>query len=340
MQKDKLITLKLLDFNDLERNNLDAVLTLAERGLQKKWQVVDTETADFYLLSTHANAQLETNETLKALPKQRCLYCAIHEDVNNPHILIVDNNHICSLRALVTLFNHAAEEIDLETPAIAVVEQEQPPLTELEIQEVEISNTFFDASEGFLGYLLENTEFFLKITLDSEPEFPALYINIQTNSYYSQKSLLLLETYLMATTDQFMMTALTKEELETAIDTEELKAQKIKDLVWFSVIKSSAGRVIKGHSEDDVVTLQVWPDLRLPSCIKYAKVATFMKNNAATLRIVAEKTGFSLADVHTFYNACYMTGLIGHEIIPELRSKKIDSKTLGLFSKISARLDQ
>jgi len=336
MQKDKLITLKLLDFNDLERNNLDAVLTLAERGLQEKWQIVDTETADFYLLSIHATLELETRETLKALPKQRCLYCAVHEDANNSHILVV-NNHMCSLRALVTLFNHAAEEIDLEIPVVAVVEA----ATQAEdISLLKSEDTFFDVSEGFLGRLLESEEFLLKMSLKSQSDYPALYIDIHSNSYYSQNSLLALKSYLVATNEQLTVTPIIKKELETVVAIEKLKAQKIKDLVWFSVIENSAGRMIKGHSEDDVITLKAWPDLRLPSCIKYAKIATFMKNNAATLQIVAEKTGFSLAEVHTFYNACYMTGLIGHEIIPELRTKKIDSKTLRLFSKISARLDQ
>jgi predicted transcriptional regulator len=86
------------------------------------------------------------------------------------------------------------------------------------------------------------------------------------------------------------------------------------------------------------VTLKSWPDLRLFKCIDYAKVATFMKNNAAPLEMIAEYTDIPLAEVNNFYNACYLMGLIEKRNQIEINKKNLSNERLSLLSKINARL--
>ena len=51
MTEDKVVTLKLIDFNESDIENLKTILGLAERALKKKWRLVETDDADFFLLS-------------------------------------------------------------------------------------------------------------------------------------------------------------------------------------------------------------------------------------------------------------------------------------------------
>jgi hypothetical protein len=296
MDEHKLVTLKLIGFNELEQSNLKAVLTLAERALQNQWQLVDSATADFYLLSVASSAQLHSNDSLKALPEAQRIMC-----VNNDEHSTVLNR--VSLQAAPPV---ATEIIESAAPA-TVIENASPPVP---IPESDIDDTtYFEPHQGLLGYLLHPKQHYLVITLDSQIDCLALYVDIKQRIYYTHNTLAQLDAYLTAR-DSLFIKSYTAEEFNECIEAENLKPQSLKNLIWYAAITLSAGRVIKNHDNNAVVSLKSWPDLRLPRCMDYAKLAAFMKNNAATLEMIAEKTGIARTDVHNFYNACYLLGII------------------------------
>jgi hypothetical protein len=129
-----------------------------------------------------------------------------------------------------------------------------------------------------------------------------------------------------------------KIELQSVIAIENLKAYPLKDLIWYIVIQTSAGRPIKGHTPTDIVALKSWPDLRLYKCIEYAKPAAFMKNNAAPLEIIASETETTLEKLYDFYNACYLAGLIEKRNQIEINKKSLNADRLELLNRIDARL--
>lgn len=315
MDEHKLVTLKLIGFNELEQSNLKAVLTLAERALQNQWQLVDSATADFYLLSVASSAQLHSNDSLKALPEAQRIMCVNNDEHSTGHSLIMDEKRIPGLRALVEVLNRvslqaappvATEIIESAAPA-TVIENARPPVP---IPESDIDDTtYFEPHQGLLGYLLHPKQHYLVITLDSQIDCLALYVDIKQRIYYTHNTLAQLDAYLTAR-DSLFIKSYTAEEFNECIEAENLKPQSLKNLIWYAAITLSAGRVIKNHDNNAVVSLKSWPDLRLPRCMDYAKLAAFMKNNAATLEMIAEKTGIARTDVHNFYNACYLIDII------------------------------
>jgi hypothetical protein len=96
--------------------------------------------------------------------------------------------------------------------------------------------------------------------------------------------------------------------------------------------------MIKGHANSDIVMLKTWPDLRMYKCAEYAKVAAFMKNNAAPLERIATETRMPLAEINNFYNACYLMGLIEKRNQIEINKKETSAEKLDLLTRIDARL--
>lgn len=327
MDENKLITLKLIGFNELEQSNLKSILTLGTRALHHEWQLVDSATADFFLLSVASTAQFSNNDSLKSLPKARSIFCITdEEEVVAKYVLKMDEKRIPRLSALVDLLNRAsAEMIDSDEPmmqtktepaAVVITQFESPApvepasVVEMPVEQVE-SGTFFEPQQGLLGHLLQPQAHYQVITLNHQIDCWALYLDMEKKVYYSHNSLEQLDAYICASDEILFIKSYDEDEFNECIVAESLKAQPIKNLLWCAGIQLSQGKVIKTHAPRSIITLKSWPDLRLPKCMDYAKLAAFMKNNAASLELVAEHTQFPLADVHDFYNACYLIGIVG-----------------------------
>jgi hypothetical protein len=329
MEQNRLITLKLIGFNEIDRNNLSSILTLAARLLKKKWHIVNVDDADFFLFSVEASADPSIAEKLKLFPPERCLFCSIQPELQTKYTLPVDEKHIPRLSVLVQLFNQLTENSDsvaeINTPEKNLIQTEQS------------FEAFFDAQDGLLGHLLATEHERFIICLNEPVNYPSLYIDVEINAYYSQNNLEQLNPYLLES-ENLNIKLCSKIEIEYFITFEHLKPKPLKDLIWYIAIKTSAGKVIKGHANTDIVTLKSWPDLRLFKCVDYAKIATFMKNNAAPLEMIAEYTDIPLAEVNNFYNACYLMGLIEKRNQIEINKKNLSNERLSLLSKINARL--
>jgi len=325
MDVNKLITLKLIGFNELEQSNLKSILTLGARALHHEWQLVDSAMADFFLLSVASTAQFSNNDSLKSLPKARCIFCITDNQVEADYVLKMDEKRIPGLRALADLLNRAGAEITdtvepvIQTKAepVAVVAQtdspapaQSPSVVKMPVEQAE-SGSFFEPQQGLLGHLLQPQAHYQVITLNHQIDCLALYLDMEKKVYYSHNSLEQLDAYVCASDEMLFIKSYDEEEFNECIVAESLKAQPIKNLLWCAGICLSKGKVIKAHAPRSIITLKSWPDLRLPKCMDYAKLAAFMKNNAATLELIAQHTQFPLADVHDFYNACYLIGIVG-----------------------------
>lgn len=333
MQESRLVTLKLIGFNDQESKNLHAILTLAYRALTKKWLIVSTDEADFFLLS--ASADPECAEMLKNLPPERCLFCTNSSENQTERSLQVDAKGLPRLSVLVALCNRVtANPAPIsETPASPLAQQICSPIIESKTD----SGDFFDPHQGLLGYLVAADHTQLLISLADKPDYAALYIDVEKNTYYTQNTLERLHPYVTESA-KLNIKACSKLEIQNYIVTEHLKPRFLKELIWYIVMKTSAGKVIKDHASADIVTLKAWPDLKLFKCASCAKVATFMKNNAAPLAMIAEQTRMPLSEVHNFYNACYLMGLIEKRNQIEINKKNLSANRLDLLNKIDARL--
>lgn len=104
--KTKTLTIKLVDFDKPDADKFSAVLDLAEFGLQPAWVVVNTDTANIYLLL----ATIKTHD-YKGLPPERCLfYGAGIPATNTTNGVLVDADRIPSLQSLIQIFNRIAAQ--------------------------------------------------------------------------------------------------------------------------------------------------------------------------------------------------------------------------------------
>lgn len=335
MEENKQVTLKLIGFNEESRNSFCAVLTLAGRALKKKWRIIDGDEADFFLLSAQSSATANRERLLKGLFAERCLFCTT-ENITQENELLVDANHAPRLSVLAALFNKiAASENSTVQPKAAELNSETLILAS---QAVKNTQTFFDPQEGLLGHLLAVQHEQLIVSLTNQPQYAPLYIDAEKNIYYSKNTLEQLDSYLVSSAALSIKPA-SKVEIKSLVTLASLKSSPLKDLIWYIVMKTSSGKPMKGFSTaTDIVTLKSWPDLRLFKCLDYAKVATFMKNNAAPLETIAVQTKMPLAELNNFYNACYLMGLIEPRNQVEINKKNISSERLDLLNKIDARL--
>lgn len=343
MDENNLVTLKLIGFNELESSNLTAILALAERALQKNWQVVDSMAADFFLLSVASTAQLDSNSFLKTLPLERCLFYTNDATQVNSKTLLVHENPIPSLRSLVALFNQLSLSMAASQPLTLPEASEVTPITVHSaepVPEQPVENKdYFDPQQGLLGYLLQPKEHHLVITLTHPIDCLALYVDKEKHVYYSHNTLEQLDTYLLASRDALSVKSYTVEAFNNGVNAEHLLPHPLKNLIWYAAMTLSAGKVMQGYTQEKIVTLKSWPDLRLPKCLNYAKALLFMKNNAATLPVIAEQTALPLTDLYTLYNACYLIGLIEYRDELAIQKKQPPLERLELFAKINARLN-
>ncbi|MDD5273461.1 MAG: hypothetical protein PHU14_12165 [Methylovulum sp.] len=82
-----------------------------------------------------------------------------------------------------------------------------------------------------------------------------------------------------------------------------------------------------------------WPNLRLPEGRDFIKLAAFMHNNSMPLPAIAEATRLPLEQVHNFYNACYLVGLIEKVEAVQRHERTTSVERQNLLGKLRNRLN-
>lgn len=319
MSKNQMITIKLMGFNLQQIESFEAILSLSEQGLEHTWKIVDLDSADFFLFTQ------EQNKDDIAQPYERCLFYSRAKSTEDDHLLLVDSYGLPRLRSVVEVFNRIATKTLAQTV--------KP------IDEVIIQKQFFNP-EGLLKRLLILTQdplatkHPLQHSLPISPQHPTIYTHVAKNIYYCSVDLEHLDCYV--TNDTLLTRTLSDEELANKVDG--LSSKPLNNLIWYLSFKASQGDLLQGHSTQDIVCLNNWPDLSIVSCRSYMKLIAFMRNNAVPLIEIATHTQICVHDIYNFYNACYLIGLIDKKNVIE-RQCTIH-KQRDLLNKISLRLKE
>jgi len=327
--KTNMVTLKLLDFSDKDKARFASILTLAERGLTRSWAITNDMSADFFLIKERLLPFMDQHEVLKSLPRQQCIFI-MHTGNNRTktigHQLYWGESEVPSLRLLVEFLNQLTSEEEAAHPASA-----QPLIAP--------ESDVFDHEQGFLGYLLAPANTPRAFKLNNEHAGIVLYIDAEQNRYYSNTALEQLKPYFFAT-DALLIENISAGQLHTAITAQTLKPQPLSHLLWFTAFASSQGKVIKSYQKGDIVHLKRWPNINLPGCKQLVKLAAYMQSNAVDLDTVQANTAIPMAQIHDFYNACKVTGLIDHCQVADIHEKNLSSEQKQLIARIGKRLSQ
>lgn len=355
------INLKLVGFSELEAQNIDSVLSLAERGLLKKWRLVTDPPADYYLMPESLNARMNQEEELKKIPRDRCIFSTKEESnpngESNDMWLLCDSRNVPRIRSMIDLFNLLCEDTLSEQrnqgPAIqaADVSLSKMTATAAVIAEVasrpvaDVQGEAFIPDHGFIGELLGAADkaglLVYELNIPNSPG--RIYVYPEQQVFYSPTSLDLLAPFFTTDRDSISCAIrehVTEAELERLSEAEDLKPYTLRSLLWYGVFKSSQGRLLEGSSLNQPVRLKRWPDLNLSDCQDLIKLAAFMQSNAANLQMVAEKTGIPINRVTDFYNACEIVGLIEQSSEADIHNKQLNPEKVSLFSKIRSRLNK
>ncbi|MEC4750360.1 hypothetical protein [Methylomicrobium sp. Wu6] len=349
------INLKLVGFSEFEQQNIESVLSLAERGLLKKWRLVTDPPVDYYLLPESLCARMDQEDWLKALPRDRCIFSTKeggNADRGRDDVwLLCDSRMVPRIRSMIELFNLLCEDTLTERrnqgPVLRTTES--PPSNVAATAAVEVAlaagGGAFIAREGFVGQLLGAADktglLIYELNIPNSPG--RIYVHPEQQVFYSPASLDLLAPFFTADQNLISCTTrsnVTEADLEQLSEAENLKPYTLRSLLWYGVFKSSQGRLLEGAAADKPVRLKRWPDLNLSDCQDLIKLAAFMQSNAAGLQTVADKTGIPINLIHDFYNACEIVGLIEQSSEADIHNKQLNPEKVSLFSKIRSRLNK
>jgi len=344
------VSLKLVSFSEVDRVKFESILAIAERGLDVSWQVVDSATADFYLL----NSQTNLDNLLQSLPRERCIFCTVNATDSNDNELVITDSDIPSLSSLLSLFNrlattlaipHASDPASIEPPLTTTEHNpefisEESPIIHNEDNSLNADTEYFDPEQGFVGALLSGKEGIQCLSLKNGIDINKLYIYPEEKTYYSKNKLELLTPFFFSSSESLLFQPLSEIELQKEIVANELKSQPLSKLVWCAVFNCSQGRSIKGYNKNDVIRLKRWPDINFPGCRELIQLAAYMQSNAVTLNTVQKQTGFPLEQIYNFYNACKAIDLIEHSQQIDTHEKKLNDDKRQLFAKIGDRLNK
>lgn len=354
-----MVSLKLVGFNDKDKEKFESIFAFAESRLDVPWLLTEEVKADFYLLSHRLRPQMDQSPLLKTLPRKRCIFYATQETTSEENELIVGSENLPSLRSLVLLFNalSATSSIEAEVPVAVsttpqLTEKAKQPLSpprviqykpsSARIEDSPVQSTakevYFDLEKGFIGLLLSKKTGNYRFDLESNSIPAILYINFEEKVYYSQNKLEQLSSFFSS--EQVISKTLADVVLQGDVETKSLKPLPLSNLIWYAVFSCSQGRVRKGYQASDIVHLKRWPDINLPGCRELIKLAAYMQSNAAELEAVQKQTGFSMQQVYNFYNACYAIGLVKEVQATDIFEKQLSDDKRQLFAKIGKRLNQ
>lgn len=336
----KQFRISFIGFNDSQTRTFSAVLSLAERALRDSWNITAGNDADFFILATE---KLESDIVInsKNLPRERCLFCTveIRPELDYEHdILYIATGGLPQLSSLVKVLNYQTANLNCfkQSPT-----DNSSAILSIMSQIVSLNNDddFFNPNRSFLKQLLQNTDDFLVFRFSSPTSSVNLYVDGKKKNYYCAASLKDLKPY-FATKDAVIVDILSDIEGHDSVEQAALSSHPLANLIWYVAFELSNGRLLSGHSNQDNIYLTRWPDLGVEGCGKYIKLAAFMRNNVTSLTVTASKTNVSLPEVYSFYNACYLIGIVEKADKPELYAKVLDEDKQQALEKITRRLKE
>lgn len=314
MENNKVFNLNLVGFSPHQKANFIAILSLAESRLTHKWQIIDKLiTADFFIFAE--KALYDQILAQHKLPHKQCLFCSSQTDSQPAsQFILVDANKIPRLTLLVQTLKRLEQEASASPQTHA--------------------NPAFYPEQSVLKHLLQPDP----KTLVSEECI--IYLHPAEKTYYCQTDIEQLSDYFSTDAKtKWLAQDVSVQELNNRVKASALPGKLLNDLVWCASFHLSQGRLLDGHSANDIVYLTRWPSVGISECRKYMKLSAFMQNNATTLETVATETRTCIEEVYNFYNACHLTGLVAKAEQEKIHvTKTLDSNTQNVLAKLATRL--
>ncbi len=341
MKNDTSFSIKLIRFSKPNAEKFSAILDLAEFGLQSTWKIVTTTDANFYVLPKKPKTH-----NYKGLPRERCFYYST--DVagsNKANAMRIDASQTPCLHSLLQLLNRLASQamsvaatvvseqstekdnasVKLESKAKSVAMAKETQLLKSAVKLTvvpanvpgtlvsdTVKSSFFNPKQGFLKQLLE-TKSSVVFTLPGLGEKKQLYINPSQQAFYCSTPLK--QTVLSFSFDDGLSSSiLSQAQLSKMVKKMALNSKPLNNLIWYAVVQISQGRMMQGHSSQDIIQLIQWPYLGNDNP-DYIKLTALLRKHPVSLESAAKKTGVTPARAVDFYNACYLIGLIKNEAL-------------------------
>ncbi|MDD5126331.1 hypothetical protein [Methylovulum sp.] len=345
-----ILTIRLVGFNAQEIELFSAILALAEARLQQTWNITDENRGgDFFIFKDGRHVPISPEP-----PMARCLFyvsdSTVSEHCFDRHI-VVDKDNVPRLSFLIAVLNRLGNQSApipdepsqmSETAGVGVHASASALFVPASVGEdimpsdpdgKSADSAVFCPDQGLLKALLQLETFPVALTANNV----VLWLDPAKGLYFCP---LTLERLIAccAPENLFAVEPMSEPELQRLVVQEKLSPRPLSSLVWYVVFKSSQGRLLQGTSAQDIVHLLRWPDLGLPECRNYVKLAAFMHSNSMALADIATATHIPLGSVYDFYNACYLTGLIEKVTNVQRHEKHIDGERQNLLKKIRNRL--
>jgi len=340
MEINNVMRLQLMGFKDKDRQIFESIFSLAENRLTVSWHMSTVADADFYLLPTYYREQDAIDKILQTLPAEQCIFCREGSEDAQANEILVDKSHIPYLRKLINSLNQLASQgyqlpITV-SPVIPLNKEETQAPSEPLTNAVKIDDYFDPSLYPFIDRLHTIKEGILAFNFTPEVK---LYIDFSNKAYCCTCRLERLQLYFSESDGELVQEA-SVNALNDFVLMHKLKMQPLSNLLWYSTLVCSQGRVLHEYQDSDVVRLRRWPDINLPGCQPLIKLAAYMQSNAVSLKVVQERTRFELADIYNFYNACHAVNLIEQCSQSDEHDKRQDETKLQLYKKISQRLNE
>lgn len=213
----------------------------------------------------------------------------------------------------------------------------------------------FDAQEYFLG-LLEKTLADRQMRRCVLPGHSPLFLVPAEGKYYTEVDAAGIDKYcaaLMPELEVSLVDSLGGDEEEEVVQIgrmrvkrkkegtqPKLPARPLSELQFRAASYPSQGRLLAGYDINTPIRLKRWPDAALVGAERhFFALAAFMSTNAASLPDIAEATRLPLARVIDFHNGCAAIGLLEHQQVKSITTRKVDSDEREMYRKISNALN-
>ena len=367
----KQITLALLDFNAKQQAAFSAILVLSEMSLDDDWQIVDKEIASvIFVNSEQAMSQKQWDEI--QLNYSKAILVAYSENLEPLDIewtLLTGATKPPQRSLLISLLNKLAVTLNQVTKVvkkkviIAKIVDKDAPLIEDFSKEPLINDTisvaenpekksvdkvvlsekiiqknphiddkYFLPEHYFLGIVQKSVQTG-EIYHCQTPCNINIYLFPKENSYFCLRNIAGLERLFLMSLNEIKIKKISEKDLKQY--TQGMETKNSTDLLWYSAVIGSQGRLMKNRHRSEIIHLKYWPDISYINISEsYLAIAIFMQCNKLDIKRIAGYTEQKVTDVIDFYNACHVLELIKYNEDFFLKSKPASDKLRNLRKNI------
>lgn len=366
----KQVTLALLGFNAKLQAVFSAILVLSEISLNDDWKIVDKKIANIiFVNSDQLMSQKQWDETQLNYPEAILIaYSKNLEPLNTKWQLLTKADSPPQRSLLITLLNkltvalsQVTKGVEKEVIMVKTVDNDLSPIEVSQknkdvnyiipeenllkespindpvsiieaFEKKPVEDKYFLPEHYFLGIVQKSIQTG-KIYHCKTPCNINIYLFPAENSYFCSLNISDLSSLFLIYIDEIEIKEFSEKQLNQ--ETEHMKRKVITDLLWYSTVIASQGRLMKNRHRSEIIHLKYWPDISYINISEsYLVIAMFMQCNKLDIKRIAAYTEQKITDVIDFYNACHVLGLINYNEEFYLKSRPASDKLRNLRKSI------